>query len=209
MIASSSQADQIQFDKRLLRRTLRAQRRALSVFARRRAAIQLAQRASQLPWFIHARKIAFYLAADGEIDPLPLLHSAWARGKRTFLPSLRRGNRLEFIEFRRGMAMRANRFGIAEPIGAIAVPVTALDVVCMPLVGFDRTGCRLGMGGGFYDRTFARAWIARPKLIGLAHSIQECTQLPRESWDILLHGVVTEHEWIRAGLNPASHSASP
>jgi 5-formyltetrahydrofolate cyclo-ligase len=196
LIVLSSETDYCQADKRALRRTLRAQRRALSVFAQRRAAIRLAQRVTRLPWFIRARSIALYLAADGEIDPLPLMQSAWRCGKRTFLPTLQRGNRLAFVEFRAGAAMRANRFGILEPQG-VPVPIAALDVVCMPLVGFDRLGGRLGMGGGFYDRTFARSSAALPALIGLAHSFQECGQLPRASWDIPLCGVVTEREWIR------------
>lgn len=185
-------------DKQQLRRILRARRRALSPFHQRRAALQLALRANRLPWFIRAQSIAVYLAADGEIDPLPLLELAWRRGKRTFLPRLRKGNRLTFVEYRRAAPMRANRFGILEPYNAVSVRLNKMDVVCLPLVGFDRAGGRLGMGGGFYDRTFARSSAAAiPKLIGLAHSAQECERLPRDPWDIPLNGVLTEREWIR------------
>ena len=117
------------------------------------------------------------------------------------LPSLRAGNRLVFVEYRRGMPMRANRFGILEPCNAPPVALKELDVVCLPLVGFDRSGGRLGMGGGFYDRTFTRSrTAAMPKLIGLAHSIQQCEQLPRDPWDIPLAGVLTEREWIRMAV---------
>lgn len=185
-------------DKRQLRRSLRARRRALSVFAQRRAATQLAQRAVRQPWFIRASSLAFYLAADGEIDPMPLIRCAWRLGKRIFLPSLRDGSRLAFVEYHPAAPMRPNRFGIAEPCASIAVSLNALDVVCLPLVGFDRGGGRLGMGGGFYDRTFARRRTARPQLIGLAHSVQECEALPREAWDIPLYGVLTERGWIAA-----------
>lgn len=123
---------------------------------------------------------------------------AWARGKRTFLPCLRSDRSLAFVEYRRGTPLRANRFGIPEPYGSKSISLKQLDVVCVPLVGFDRAGGRLGMGGGFYDRTFARRGFHQPKLIGLAHSIQESTGLPRDAWDIALSGVVTEREWIRA-----------
>lgn len=65
----------------------------------------------------------------------------------------------------------------------------------MPLVGFDATGNRLGMGGGFYDRSFAFKRIQpqqRPLLIGLAHSFQQLPQLPVASWDTPVDMVVTE-----------------
>jgi 5-formyltetrahydrofolate cyclo-ligase len=184
-------------DKRQLRRILRARRRALSPFAQRRAGVRLAQRIDQLPWFIRAQALAFYVAADGEIDPLPLIQLAWRHGKRTFLPCLRHDRSLAFVEYRRDTPLRLNRFGIPEPWGSPAISLAQLDVVCVPLVGFDRAGGRLGMGGGFYDRTFARGGVRQPKLIGLAHSIQEEAGLPRDAWDIALRGVTTEREWIR------------
>ena len=195
---SSTEAGSPSPDKRQLRRVLRARRRTLSPFAQRRAAVRLAQQVGKLPWFIRAQALAFYLAADGEIDPLPLLRLAWARGKRTFLPRLRSDRSLVFVEYKCGTALRANRFGIPEPWGSKSISLEQLDVVCVPLVGFDRAGGRLGMGGGFYDRTFARRGINRPRLIGLAHSIQECAALPRDAWDIALNSVVTERGWIRA-----------
>lgn len=208
MIAPSSATASIPIDKSRLRRRLRAQRRALSRFEQRRAAIRLQQRAMRLPWFSAARSVALYFAADGEIDPMPLLRAALAQGKRVYVPGLR-GRRLVFLELRPGRPLRKNRFGIAEPCGEPAVPLRKIDVVCLPLVGFDRGGGRLGMGGGFYDRTFARRRVAQPRLIGLAHSVQECECLPREPWDIPLWGVLTEREWIRATsslrfLSPAS-----
>ncbi|MDB6062436.1 MAG: 5-formyltetrahydrofolate cyclo-ligase [Verrucomicrobiaceae bacterium] len=184
-------------DKRQLRRTLRTQRRALSVFAQRRAARQLLQRVIRLPWFLQANSIAFYLAADGEIDPFPLIQHAWRCGKRTFLPGLRAGNRLVFLEYRAGSPMRVNRLGISEPYGVLPVALNALDAVCLPLVGFDRASGRLGMGGGFYDRTLARRTWNGPRLIGLAHSLQQCEHIPRDAWDIPLREVVTERQWIR------------
>jgi 5-formyltetrahydrofolate cyclo-ligase len=63
-----------------------------------------------------------------------------------------------------------------------------------PLVGFDRSGNRLGQGGGFYDRAFAAFPSARR--IGIAWSVQEVDMLPVDSWDEQLHSVITEHERI-------------
>ncbi len=153
-------------------------------------------------WYRRARALAAYIANDAEIDPAPLLQAAHAAGKRVLLPRLRQKH-LEFVSYRPGAAVRRNRFNIPEPVGA-AWSLQRVDVVCVPLVGFDRDGHRLGMGGGFYDRTFAarvrknRGSLRGPRLIGLAYAGQEVAQLPHEEWDVRLTGVVTEREWIRA-----------
>lgn len=182
-----------------MRRELRARRRALSPAAQRRAALALRNIVRRQPWFLRAHRIALYWPADGEIDPRPLLRYALRVGKRVYLPRLRRGNRLQFVRFQQGTPLRRNRFGIPEPLYRVAVGGAGLDIVLLPLVGFDRHGGRLGMGGGFYDRTFARRAVNRkPLLIGLAHSCQEVAHLPSESWDIPLAGVATEREWIAA-----------
>jgi 5-formyltetrahydrofolate cyclo-ligase len=181
---------------------LRAHRRRLPQWARQRAARRMAAIVRRQRWYQQARTLALYFANDGEIDPLPLLKRARAAGKRIFLPRLR-GRRLEFVAQGMGAPLRRNRLDILEPIGS-AIALRKLDVVCMPLVGFDRGGRRLGMGGGFYDRTFAGKVAAnalkmrRPLLIGLAYAFQQAVQLPRERWDVPLAGVVTERAWIRA-----------
>lgn len=93
--------------------------------------------------------------------------------------------------------MIVNRFGIPEPDrNAKRLPSRLLSVVLLPLVGFDSDGNRLGMGGGFYDRTFGYAIHSsarRPRLIGVAYECQRSADgLPRRPWDVPLDGVVTE-----------------
>jgi 5-formyltetrahydrofolate cyclo-ligase len=69
----------------------------------------------------------------------------------------------------------------------------------MPLVGFDRLGNRMGMGGGYYDRTLAfmsEHHSGKPKLVGLAHSSQEVELISQQSWDIPLHVIATDREII-------------
>jgi 5-formyltetrahydrofolate cyclo-ligase len=186
-----------------LRRSLRAQRRALPRWVQQQAARRLAQIVKRQSWYRQAHSLAAYLANDGEIDPSPLLRAAQAAGKRILLPRLRQ-RRLEFVVYRKGMSLRRNRFNIPEPTGA-AIALQRIDVVCLPLVGFDCRGRRLGMGGGFYDRTFAlqkrKSGCGKrgPRLIGLAYSCQEVVQLPYEDWDVRLTGIVTEREWIGTG----------
>ena len=96
-----------------------------------------------------------------------------------------------------GERLQRNRFGIAEPRPnrARQRPLWALDLLLLPLVGFDEQGGRLGMGGGFYDRSLAyrqrRTHLLGPRLFGLAHECQKVACLPLASWDIPLHGVIT------------------
>lgn len=184
-------------DPRTLRRQLRARRRALGPGRQHAAARRLARTVAASPLFLQARRLALYLAADGEIDPAPLARLAWARGKQVFLPVLHPlwQDRLLFVAWRPGDRLARNRYGIPEP-AALAGQVAPwqLDLVLLPLVGFDAAGNRLGMGGGYYDRTFARRldWPRKPRLCGLAHRCQQVERLPVRPWDVPLERVFTD-----------------
>jgi 5-formyltetrahydrofolate cyclo-ligase len=186
-----------------LRRQLRAARRALTPAQQRQAAQGLYRQLAQHPLFRRARHIALYLPNDGEIDPRPLLREAQRRGKRTYLPVLSDWPRTKMVfqQVRRGEKLRPNRFGIPEPRiqRARQRNIWALDLILLPLVGFDDEGGRLGMGGGFYDRSLAyrtrrTAWHA-PVLVGLAHECQKVERLAQASWDVPLQGTVTDRAW--------------
>lgn len=142
-----------------LRRKLRQTRRQLSPAQQRHAARRLYRQLSHHPLFRRARHIALYLPNDGEIDPRLLLRAAQRRGKATYLPVLNPWprTRMVFQRIEPGERLRRNRFGIFEPVIRTARQrrVWALDLLLMPLVGFDGNGGRLGMGGGFYDRSLA------------------------------------------------------
>lgn len=188
--------EKLQLQRQALRRQLRAKRRALSPAQQRQAALQLAQHLHRHLWFARARHIAFYLPADGELDPRPLLNLALAAGKHCYLPVVKANGELIFRRYQPGTPLTINRFGIAEPNACARLrPAWLMQLTLMPLVGFDLCGTRLGMGGGFYDRTFATR-PGRPralgKRIGLAHSCQQAPKLPLASWDIPLHAIATE-----------------
>lgn len=139
---------------------------------------------------------------DGEIDPARFAAMARRRGKSLWLPVLQAvpAGTLRFARWQKGSRMHRNRFGIPEPAG-VRLPVTSLDLVLLPLVGFDQAGGRLGMGGGFYDRTLAfkaRQPARQPRLIGLAHACQQVDSLERAGWDIGLDAVVTDRRWYAA-----------
>lgn len=183
-----------------LRRTIRQARRALTPREQRAHGLAVADRLRAHPLFLRARRIGAYLAADGEIDTQPLLHAALAAGKRCYLPVLHpfAGPSLWFCEWRDGDPLRVNRFAIPEPSPRSRPPHAAreLDLLLVPLVAFDARGNRLGMGGGYYDRTLAylnhHAHWRRPRVLGLAHALQRVDALPKNAWDVPVDGVITE-----------------
>lgn len=186
-----------------LRRELCQRRRELSPGQQQFASIQLLTLLATRLDFLRVRRIAFYLASDGEIDPGRLIALALAAGKTCYLPALQpfTQGRLHFVRYAGNGKLQANRFGISEPRlrRTDIAPPWSLDMICLPLVGFDRRGHRLGMGAGFYDRTLAfkhGARMAKPLLIGLAHSCQEVAALTPAPWDIPLDAIVTEREYI-------------
>ena len=186
-----------------LRRQLRQARRSLSPQQQKRAARDLYRRLAQHPLFRRCRHIALYLPNDGEIDPRPLLREAQRRGKATYLPVLKRWPRtkMSFQRVHPHESMTRNRFRIAEPqyLPARQRKVWTLDLILLPLVGFDECGGRLGMGGGFYDRSLAYRQLRKnwhkPTLLGLAHECQKVDRLALASWDVRLGAVVTDRRW--------------
>jgi len=186
-----------------LRRKLRHARRQLTPAQQRLAARRLYRQLAQHPRFRRAQHIALYLPNDGEIDPRLLLQAAQRRGKATYLPVLNPWprTRMVFQRIEPGEQLRRNRFGILEPVIRTTRQrrVWALDLLLMPLVGFDGKGGRLGMGGGFYDRSLAyramRKKSHKPTLLGLAHECQRVDRLPLESWDVALQATVTDQGW--------------
>ena len=187
-----------------LRKHLRRKRQSLSFEQQQQASEQLALNLLKHPDLHRARHIGIYLANDGEIDPHLYIDLARRKGIHFYLPILHPiyPGKLVFSPYFDGIRLSANRFGIPEPPfpRSRRRPAWALDAVLFPLVGFDENGGRLGMGGGFYDRTFAFSRIRpgmAPKLIGLAHDFQKVRELPIEPWDVPLHGVVTDKRRYR------------
>ena len=186
-----------------LRNSLRSQRRELSPQQHASASIQLAEHIASSRYFLNSQHIAFYLPNDGETDLQPLIEYAWQMKKQCYLPvlGLRNSRRLWFLPYQAETNLIPNRFGIPEPQHAnrdrLLKPFT-LDLILMPLVAFDSQGNRLGMGGGFYDRTLGflihRQHWHKPRLFGTAFSFQHVTRLDRQPWDVPLDGIATEQD---------------
>ena len=142
--------------------------------------------------------IALYLSNDGELDTSLLIKELWHKKAPLFLPIIHpfNGTTLYFQRYEENSPMTANRYGILEPkLNCSQIcPLDKLDILLMPLVAFDDQGNRLGMGGGFYDKTLARYYQEnwqKPILIGLAHQCQHVSSLPIESWDVPLKHIIT------------------
>ena len=175
-----------------IRRRCRAARSALTAFEQRQHAQRVARRFVVSGLMLCFDRFAVYAASDGELDPSPIAEHLLAANKIVALPVVEPKRRLSFYRYRPDTRLLRNQFNISEPDTRTAtyVPTAILDVVLLPLVAFDAAGMRLGMGGGYYDATFARR--LRPLLIGLGHECQYHAQLPHRSWDVPLDAVITE-----------------
>lgn len=190
-------------ERQALRDSLRQARKALSNTQQSEAAAELAALVANESFFKQAKKLAFYLGVDGEIDPHPLVDLALSAGKDCFLPVINQDTQetLSFAPFDSKTELVENQWGISEPpLPDEEMSSTDFDVVFVPLVGFDANCFRLGMGKGFYDRTFSFKIFNRrskPLLVGLAHECQLTEPFPTESWDVRLDVVFTAEKIYR------------
>lgn len=180
-----------------LRKHIKQQRMRLSESESQRLSQAAVQHLSRQRFFKTARNIAIYLPVRGEADPRDLLEYSHPQ-QHFFLPvlSLSHNSHLIFVEWNQHTKFRKNRFNIPEPLLARQRILNArqLDLVITPLVAFDRQGSRLGMGGGFYDRSFAaKLYLKHPQplLVGFAYPFQEVEYLERQVWDVPLDASCT------------------
>jgi len=185
-----------------LRSALRQKRQEITPEQQEAASVALFNMLGNQDFFRVAQRIAFYQVADGEIDPRMLLDLALSEGKSCFLPVIEQDNP-EFVSFSpydANTELVPNKWGIAEPPASEVISPTNFDVVFVPLVAFSKDCFRLGMGKGFYDRTFSFKIFNRrssPLLVGLAHEFQLSDSFPVESWDVRLDAVATENKIYR------------
>lgn len=192
-----------QEERAALRETLREARRNLSDTEQSAAADGLLKLLQDEAFFRDATRVAFYQKLDGEIDPGVLADYAMNQGKSCYLPVINKDNdeTLTFAPYDANTELIENQWGIAEPpLPDEIISPTTFDVVFVPLVGFDENCFRLGMGKGFYDRTFSFKIFNRrsqPLLVGLAHECQLTDPFPTETWDVRLDAVATPKKIYR------------
>ncbi|EKT55895.1 5-formyltetrahydrofolate cyclo-ligase [Providencia sneebia] len=178
-----------------IRQSIRKMRKELTEIQQQIAAQEIADKAITHPQITQAQNIALFLSFDGEIDTQPLIDKLWQQGKQVYLPVLHPFNRhnLLFLRYTPETLLVKNRFNIAEPSLDVTqvLPINDLDIMLIPLVAFDSEGQRLGMGGGFYDRTLSHWQQKNFYPIGLAHECQQVEKLPCAHWDIPLPEIIT------------------
>lgn len=189
-------------ERQQLRKMVRQRRQQLSPETQQHAASALVDQVFASVDIEQAGHIALYLANDAELDTFALIQALWLLGKQVYLPVLHPfvPGYLLFVNYQRDSLLYPNKFGIPEPLLQCALirPVQQLDIIFTPLVAFDANGNRLGMGGGFYDRTLAQLPAdSRCKVIGLAHSCQQVDNVPAAAWDVALPHIITEsRQWL-------------
>ena len=200
--------------RRELRQRLAEQRRALPPTERINAAQGLRRSLELLPEYFTDQRVAGYWASHGELPLNLVIPPLAARGQQFLLPVTGPNRRLRFAVWKAGDAVEANRHGIPEPArpGELFEPFQ-LDLVLVPLLGFDRRGNRLGHGGGYYDRGFAflneQVRPTEPLLVGIAYAFQELPEIDEQAWDVPLDFVATERELIDCGRTDPDHPDTP
>lgn len=195
VLVSMSHTPQHALTRQILRTEIRQRRKNLTPEQQSNFAHQAAERVASHPQIQASSAISVFLSFDGELDTAPLLLRLWQDGKQLCLPVLHPfipGNLL-FLRYTPETRLVRNRLKILEPQLDVTqvVPLSQLDIILTPLVAFDQHGQRLGMGGGFYDRTLENWQHGGPYPIGLAHDCQQVSDLPVEEWDVPLPEVIT------------------
>ncbi len=183
-----------------IRKQVRQARRALTPAEHLHATQRICKNLSNTHLFRNCQRVAGFIANDGEPSLNPLMEQAWKMGKQWHLPiiGMPNINQLWFAPYNKGDQLELNRFAIPEPsVHLHQTPKPwGLDLILMPLVAFDSSGNRLGMGKGYYDRTLQflqqrKRW-RKPKLVGIAYELQKFDQLPFQPWDVPLDAIATE-----------------
>ena len=186
-----------------LRQRMKKQRKQLSVSQQQHLSEKMVMHLSSSPVYQEARNIALYLPVNGEADPCQLFHRNRDISKKFYLPVLSDCAELplDFVQWHAETQFKTNIYAISEPIyqAEESILATQLDLVIMPLLAFDPKGNRLGMGGGYYDRSFAFKRQAQyrysPLLVAYAYGFQMQTQLTTQAWDVPVDAYVTENQF--------------
>lgn len=183
-----------------IRQQIRQRRQQLSIQQQQQAGRDLVLQFSQHPHIQSAQHIAIYLHNDGELNTQAVIDWCWQQGKQVYIPILHpfSHKQLLFTRLTATTPLVKNKYGISEPRLNVTdvIPYLQLDLVCSPLVAFDLAGNRLGMGGGYYDRTFSQHQFVRdgqqpPYVLGLAHDCQQHDNLPIAPWDMPIKEIIT------------------
>mgnify|MGYP001227276655 CR=1 FL=1 len=182
--------------KKELRKRLVNLRKKVSKSYQKRQELNIFKKIIKEPCYNKSNLVAIYLAKNDELSIEKILYDAISKGKKVFIPKIYKTNQMVFISLNKKTKLTTNKFGIMEPTNGDIIDPKWLDLVIVPLLGFDKTGARLGMGGGYYDKYFhfmrlRKKWF-RPKLVGIGLEKQGDFFIKKDPWDIDLWKIITE-----------------
>ncbi len=181
-------------DKALIRKIIRESISNLSGSFRESCSEIICNKLISLSEYKNASTISVYLSFDNEVDTAKIIENAFEENKRVFVPYID-GKIMYMVEIDKDTEYTLNKFGIQEPVFAQKkIWYGKLDLIILPLTGFDRKLQRLGKGGGYYDKFLSENNAVKA---GLAYSVQEIDKLPIDPHDIPLDIVITEKEILR------------
>ena len=188
--------------KKKLRRLLREKRLCLTSIEQKKLSACINRSLLKLPEFQISNKIAVYLSQENEVDLSSFINQSWKMRKTLYLPVLDQIKKrtMKFCLYQPQNQLTPNQMGILEPPSGVdrEIDPAMLDLVLIPLVGFDICGHRLGRGGGYYDIAFMfckeNMLKPDPRLIGVAYEFQKIKHINKDESDVCLHQVVTEEK---------------
>lgn len=181
------------------RKIMRSQRRSLSARQRHQAAKAAVRQLVKLDDLLpRCANIGFYLAGFGELPTEGIVKFCQRRGHRAYLPITQDNRALGFAPISEQLnktALKKHRLGMYEPVSKLVLAATRMDAIICPLVAVDTAGIRLGMGGGYYDRTFACATTSLK--VAWCYDFQILPSLPRQSWDMVVDIIISDQRFLR------------
>lgn len=186
-------------DNITLRQNIKKHRKSLSTKERQyRAFLASLHLTKLLPFLPKNAKIGLYLDDFGELPTAPILAFCQKYGFTPYLPITRQNKALLFAPcfyHIKKTTLKKHRFGMKEPLSKNTITADKLDLIICPLVAVDKNGNRLGMGGGFYDRTFAKC----PNVlkVGWCYDFQIVDKLAVNDWDKGADMVMTDKRVLR------------
>lgn len=191
-------------DQSIIREKIQVKREKLGKKSQAEYSFDICQQIANNGDLNDAQHIAFYLPVRGEADPTYLQSLSGFSEKKFYLPILSETNKnhLDFALYNQQTPMKLNRFKIPEPDVNPTDFLTdprELDAVIMPMVAIDRAGNRIGMGGGFYDRTFAfrKTERCKPRLIAFAYDFQLIAAQTPQPWDVPTDSIALQSEYLK------------
>ena len=190
-----------------LRKSLRSARSLITPLEREGKSRLLARNLARYLPFQRCKKLAVYLPLLEEVDTSPTIELAQLLHKLIYLPVIStevwQKQSMMFAPYSPGKTpLRENRFGIKEPAvrPGSCIRGINIEIVCVPVVGFNDRCDRIGMGGGYYDKAFDRTRFQRSHLVGLAFESQQADFEPARH-DVPMQAVITEDRVIKRALN--------